>query len=623
MSQPPACAEKNVIRDSSFCTSQASSHVAQRLITPDPVINCEQDLFYHRQGLAGYDEAISSFYALRGAEIKFDSYFNAFPAYAFDLQPSNRLEVHVKAQGKCIFELVLVRPNKSWQHILHTILEADGTTKIVEVPQVPLEGLIYARFVAVDDLSIKSIDYIVIGPMRNKVKMTGVITTFKRNDAVQKTSKRLEDYFTVNPDLRDDFDLLVIDNGGETNSIGFAQGQVIKNSNYGGAGGFTRGLLETVKDGTSTHVLFMDDDAVFFPETLRRTMAILRYAADPVLAISGSMITESHKWRLWEASAVFNQRCRPIHNGSDLRKFEDVVATTEIASSKNQYGGWWYFAFPVAAVKSWPFPFFVRGDDVCFSLANDFKILNVPGIASHQEDFFAKQSPMTVYLDMRYHLVAHLMFERLELSKADLKKMMQGYFDRFNDAYHYESAEAVLMAMEDVLKGEAFWEGNLDMVKRRADLSALTVNEKLVSPLAFGRDETAAHSPKRHKGKWRALWRKLSFNGHALPDKFFYSKGVLFPLDVRAHARDSFRRRWTVTFDAGSRTGYICRIDKDRYFTNRRRFKTVMNRLLDSYNAQREAYRKNGEIMTTRNAWERRLGMSDVTSVAERDSSAV
>ena len=611
-----------MIRDSGFCTSQVSSHVAQRLIAPDPVINCEQDLFYHRHGLAGYDEATGSFYALRGAEIKFDSYFNAFPAYAFDLQPSNRLEVHVKAQGKCIFELVLVRPNKSWQHIFHTILDADGTTKIIEVPQVPLEGLIYARFVAIDDLSIKSIDYVVTGPMRNKVKMTGVITTFKRNDAVQKTSKRLGDYFTANPDLRDDFDLLVIDNGGETDSIGFAQGQVVKNSNYGGAGGFTRGLLESVKDGTSSHVLFMDDDAVFFPETLRRTMAILRYAADPTLAISGSMITESHKWRLWEASAVFNQRCRPIHNGSDLRKFEEVVATTEIASGKNQYGGWWYFAFPIAAVRSWPFPFFVRGDDVCFSLANEFRILNVPGIASHQEDFFAKQSPMTVYLDMRYHLVAHLMFERLELSKGGLKKMMQSYFDRFNDAYHYESAEAVLMAMEDVLKGESFWEGNLDMAKRRADLSALTINEKLVSPLAFGRDETAVHSPKRHKGKWRALWRKLSFNGHALPDKFFYSKGVLFPLDVRAHARDSFRRRWTVTFDAGSRTGYICRIDKDRYFANRRRFKTVMNRLLDSYNAQKEAYRKNGETMTTRNAWERRLGMNDVTSVAERDSSA-
>ena len=597
-------------------------HVAQRLITPDPIINCEPDLFYHREGLAGYDETAGFFYAFRGAEIRFDSYFNALPAYAFDIQAANRLEVHIQAQGKCIFELILARADKSWRHIFHTILDADGTIKIVEVPQIALEGLIYVRLVAIDDLTINSIDYVVAGPVRNKVKMTGVITTFKRNDAVQRTSDRLEDYFTANKDLRDDFDLLVIDNGGETNSIGFAKGRVIKNNNYGGAGGFTRGLLETVKDGASTHVLFMDDDAVFFPETLRRTMAILRYAVDPALAISGSMITESHKWRMWEASATFNTRCMPIHNGRDLRQFPEVVATSQIGSMENRYGGWWYFCFPIAAAKTWPFPFFVRGDDICFSLANDFKILNVPGIASHQEDFFAKQSPMTVYLDMRYHLVAHLMFERLELSKADLQDMMRGYFDRFNDAYHYESAEALLMAMEDVLKGERFWEDNLDMAQRRADLAALTVEEKLITPLEFAVNDTAAHSPKRNRGKWRALWRKLSFNGHILPEKFFYSKGVLFPLDVRANPRDSFRRRWSVTFDAGSRTGYICHIDKARYFANRRRFRIVMRQLLDNYAAQKEAYRRNGQSMTTRDAWERRLKIVDARDTHKRDLSA-
>ena len=38
----------------------------------------------------------------------------------------------------------------------------------------------------------------------------------------------------------------------------------------------------------------------------------------------------------------------------------------------NFYGGWWYFAFPVDQVKHQPFPFFVRGDDVSFSLVHDF-----------------------------------------------------------------------------------------------------------------------------------------------------------------------------------------------------------------------------------------------------------
>jgi galactofuranosylgalactofuranosylrhamnosyl-N-acetylglucosaminyl-diphospho-decaprenol beta-1,5/1,6-galactofuranosyltransferase len=606
------------IKQSAACSPE-NYHIVQRLIAPDPNINGEQDLFFHRMGLAGYDQKAGNFYALCGAKIRFDSFFNAFPANAFDLQSSNRLEVHIQAKGKCILELILVRYDKSWDQLFHAIVDCHGHREIIDVPQVSLDGLIYARFVAIDDLIIKAIDYVIRGPVHNKVKVTGVITTFKRNEAVQKTSDRLEEYFSKNAELSNDFNLIVVDNGGDTDSISFLNGRVIKNKNYGGAGGFTRGLLEAVKGGTSTHVLFMDDDAVFFPEILRRTISILRYTTNPELAISGSMITESQKWRMWEASATFNTRCMPIHNGRNLRRFDEVLATSHISANDNRYGGWWYFCFPIDSVKTWPFPFFVRGDDICFSLANNFTILNVPGIASHQEDFFAKQSPMTVYLDMRYHLVAHLMFERLELSKADLKKMMQGYFDRFNNAYHYESAEALIMAIEDVLKGEEFWEDNLDMAQRRKDLAALTVNERLVTPLEFARDNAADHSPKRNRGKWRSLWRKLTFNGHILPAKFFYSKGVLFPLDLRADARGSFRRRWTVTFDVGSRTGYICHINKARYFANRRRFKTVMKRLLDNYDAQKEAYRRNGLTMTTRAAWETRLGMPSASDGFEKD----
>ncbi len=131
------------------------------------------------------------------------------------------------------------------------------------------------------------------------------------------------------------------------------------------------------------------------------------------------------------------------------------------------------------------------GDDIYFS-PNDFDILTVPGIVSHQEDFFAQQSPMRVYLDMRYHLVLHLTFDHLKLDKNGINRMMRSYFNRFNDAYHYESAEALIMGMEDILAGEPFWEDNLDLAGRRAELAALTVNEKLFTALAFSREPPQA-----------------------------------------------------------------------------------------------------------------------------------
>ena len=43
--------------------------------------------------------------------------------------------------------------------------------------------------------------------------------------------------------------------------------------------------------------------------------------------------------------------------------------------------------------------------------------------------------------------------------------------------FHYESAEAQLLAFEDVMKGPAFFRDNLDMSQRRADIKALMREE--------------------------------------------------------------------------------------------------------------------------------------------------
>lgn len=606
-------AEQNLIQDivsepeENFSVPRNRT-VVQRLITPDPTVNSEADLFFHRDGHAGYDSQSGHFYALKRSEIRFDSYYNVFPARFFDLQPENRVELHLKAQGKCVLEVMLARHHKSWENLVHMILDADGATQIIELPDIPFDGLIYARFIAIEDLTIQSLDYVVTGPERNAVNLTGVITTFKRDAAVQSTSNRLQAYFDRNPDLRDHFSLLVIDNGGETDNIGFSKGRVIKNPNYGGAGGFSRGLLEVMQHENVTHALFMDDDASFFPESLRRTISILRYSANPRLAISGAMITEAHKWQMWENSAIFDRHCRPIDNRRDLRLFHEVVsmALAQPFSMKNRYGGWWYFCFPVRAVQTWAFPFFVRGDDIYFSLANDFSILTAPGIVSHQDDFSVKQSPLTLYLDVRNHIVQHLTFDDLAISKDDMRKMLGSFFHRYNKSFHYETAQAINMAIADVMRGPDFWESNLDMSARRKEIGALTVNEK-IRPIHFSHDETTPHSPHRHGSRWARLMRKWSHNGHRLPRKMLYSKAVVFPLEVRAIMQDSYRRKRTITFDPASGLGYICEMDRDRYFANRTEFERNVKRLMERYEELTALYHQSRNEMANRSAWEKRF----------------
>lgn len=581
--------------------------IVQRLVMPEPGINTEYPLFFHHEGgHAGFNSQLQAYFAQRGALIRFDSYFNAFPAHLYDLDQDHRVAVQVNATGKFFIQIVMARHGRSWERLYQAKVElSEGQTESIQLPEIEMDGLIYVEIVALRDTLIYGIDYQIQGKRHQDVSLTAVITTFKRNDAVQRTGSRMQTYFDANIDLLPRFQLLVIDNGGDTDSIPFAKGRVIKNRNLGGAGGFTRGLMETVEKQLSSHVLFMDDDASFFPESLRRSISVLQFSKAKNRAVCGAMITESHKWRMWENAATFDQRCRPIDNGRDLRNFHEVLAMSvgQPRNAENKYAGWWYFCFPVASVKVWPFPFFVRGDDSYFSLSNDFDIITMPGVVAHQEDFFTKQTPLTLYLDMRYHIVHHLTFENIEIGKRKLSQLARRYFDRFNNAYHYESAEAINLAIEDVLAGNEFWEQNVDMAARRKHIAQLTNQEKIREGLAIDITSLTHHSPHRNKGRFATLLRKLTFNGHLLPQSMRYKKGIVFPLDLRAIEHDTFRRPFTVTMDAATGKGYVCKIDKHAFFKNRKRFQKLADQLENEYSNLRARYMDASSSLTAKDAW--------------------
>ncbi|MDQ2095984.1 glycosyltransferase family 2 protein, partial [Rhodalgimonas zhirmunskyi] len=193
------------------------------------------------------------------------------------------------------------------------------------------------------------------------------ITTFRREAAVERTVRRFSKFITDSR-LKDHIRLTVVDNGQSVSIEESDHVHVIPNENFGGAGGFSRGLIAARESGAS-HCLFMDDDASIHMESLERTWMFLAYARDPATAVAGAMINAAHRWAIWENGAIFNTRCYPLHMGVDLRDpgqaFGMEFDTTGPAPA-NFYGGWWYFAFPVAEVKHMPFPFFVRGDDVSF-----------------------------------------------------------------------------------------------------------------------------------------------------------------------------------------------------------------------------------------------------------------
>lgn len=104
-------------------------------------------------------------------------------------------------------------------------------------------------------------------------KTIGVsICTFKREKNVTRTMQTLERLALTNPWLR----ILVVDNGETLPVRDDGTVRVVHNRNYGGSGGFTRGMIEYVEGRTSpSYVLLMDDDIVLDTTAIERTHSLL------------------------------------------------------------------------------------------------------------------------------------------------------------------------------------------------------------------------------------------------------------------------------------------------------------------------------------------------------------
>ncbi|WP_312415866.1 glycosyltransferase [Shinella sp.] len=589
--------------------------IVQKMLFPDPFINSERDLFFHAQGgLSGCDFTRRVYYADAKEVITFDTFYNAFPLALYDLSQEHNVYMNITLKGECIVTIFQAHWHKSWDVLSQTKLKSEDDFSVIKL-QIPLThtmGVIYSAFSAVTPIEIADIEYIVEGEVRNDVSITACITTYKRDDAVQDTCHRMENYFSQNPDMADKFHLLVVDNGGDTKSIPYSAGRLVENPNYGGAGGFMRGLLEVTEHEKTTHVLFMDDDASFFPESIRRTLAVLSFNPTPNLAISGSMITSLHKWMMWEDTAYFSNGCHPYNRGKDLRLFNDVLACfyDKPPVSKKRYGGWWYFCFPVAAVEKSTFPFFVRGDDIYFSLNNNFQITTIPGVASIQDDFSIKQSPFTLYLDMRNHIVQNLTFPALGGSWRKDLKMLFNFFNRFNSSYHYETAACISIALRDVLEGAGFWDANLAMGPKMAEIKSHISNEKIIENFAYEPDDVFGMRG-APRGRLRWLMRKVTLNGHLIPKFLFFRKGRIMPLSDRPRADQVYRRSFGIHIDHNTRQGYKVEFNRGAYFRNLGTFLKLILNYVRNYQKLKHIYGQYREQRCNMQNWKKRLELAE------------
>ncbi len=191
-------------------------------------------------------------------------------------------------------------------------------------------------------------------------------------------------------------DVYVVDQGTDTvashNEFSSVEAQLggrlkyLQQPNLGGAGGFTRGMVEVLRAGGETpNILLMDDDIMLEPETLLRLVAFANRTHEPAI-VGGQMLRSLHPDEL-HVSAEYAD-LRELTAGlpvADTRY--GAIQTEELQDLRvdTQYTAWWTCLLPpeVVTTAGLPMPMFFQWG---------FPVDTLPGAAVWHQDFAWKDA---------------------------------------------------------------------------------------------------------------------------------------------------------------------------------------------------------------------------------------
>ena len=300
------------------------------------------------------------------------------------------------------------------------------------------------------------------------VNIAASICTFKREKYVLRNVENIRKrLLTDGSEIKGHLYLFISDNA---KSLGDLVDEdeyvrVYPNKNVGGAGGFTRCLVEILNcpELNITHALFMDDDITIEPESLFRTYSFLRIVKDEYsnIFVGGAMMRLDSQTIQTESGAVWNKgMLKSLKHNLDLKTCEaclynDIEETCD-------YNAWWYCATPMSYVteENLPMPIFIRGDDVEYGLRNTENIVQLNGICVWHEPFENKYSSMMYYYILRNRFIDNA----VRGVDYGVEQAIADYTEQWRNEIllcRYKNAHLLTRGVNDFLKG-VDWLKNTD-----------------------------------------------------------------------------------------------------------------------------------------------------------------
>lgn len=541
----------------------------QKILFPEVGRCTETELYFRLGKKTEYRGDKKSITFRKHAVVAFDTYFNGFSIEKWmKYTVLQELALRLSLSGK--FKVTLLGKDQIHNDVLtkvisETVVECDGRGEF-EFPYTLGEkkGMYTFRLEALSDGACFFGGTYITDLAQERirdVKIGIAICTFKREAFVEKNIRILNEEILNNPasPLYGRVKVFIADNGKSLDRERLSSENICinPNRNLGGAGGFTRDLIEMMNHNEElgiTHALLMDDDIVIEPEALVKTYRILSLLKDDYedAFVGGAMLRLDKQAIQVEAGASWNGGyLNSLKHNLNLKKCKSCLYNE--VEEYTEFNAWWYCCFPMKIVTpdNLPLPIFIRGDDLEYGLRNMKHLILMNGICVWHEPFENKYSSFLEYYIMRNQLIDNS-FHCQWYGAKQLTKAMLGHCMREIMFYRYKNVDLYLRGIRDFLKGpEWLMKQDGEALHQSVMAAGYKAQELEQLDMAFSYP-VYQESYEYVDNKKSKIKRLLTFNG-----LFLRAKGTNIIPMAAARPVHFYRKKRVMQYDVTSRKAFI------------------------------------------------------------------
>ncbi len=560
-----------------------------------------------------------------------DTFFNIFPTARFakytivrrlalELDVAGDCQVRVEfafADGAAAREAIILRRTSGMRDVANQPLIVR-----IDAPIDSLGHVCFFRVEATSACTIRSARFVVSEArgLPQVVRFFFSITTFNRQGPLERNEAAIAKWAGENPETASAFHFVAVDNA-RSISRDSRFFRVIPNGNLGGAGGCARGMIEALREpGRYTHFVICDDDILIDPAMLASLHDFLRLLREPQVCVAGSMMRMESPCIQHEFGATYRSgRFASLRRDVDLRVRRMVLLNE--SDERIDYGAWWFYCAPMTAIErhGLPLPFFLRFDDVEFSIRQSTPVITLSGVGVWHDSFETKDTQIAQgYFSARNALICEACRHGPTVTAlaAGVIEVVWGMLHALS-TFQYRRCGLGIEAIHDFLKGpEHVFQ--LDTIARMKELAATRYTYEPIDAAARAAAEPCEHpfhdnysSPSREPLA-HMLLRVLTLNGHLLPGH----RLRIVPIDW-ARAVYFFGSRRVLVVDPASGKGYSVGPSLRQLVASTGQCAAALARLAFHWPNVAERYRAGYGYYTSVAFWEKRLGVPSVNRSVE------